>query len=220
MPKQVRLVAKIITENCTGCRLCEQVCPTVAIGMRPRGPDEPGKSRNIAELDAAACYNAQGCLELCDDDAIEMVELEEPFDVGFGIQDKVDSDAVKALCKKAGYSPAMRICVCTDTSAGDIAAAVIDGADTPEGISLATAARTGCQELCLQPMLRILAKAGHTDIPRNPKTGFQWYGDSAILWDQIQADGTMPEALKEHYPHYPIETEFADMGKLSKRSSK
>ncbi len=220
MPKKVRMVAKIITENCTGCRLCEQVCPTVAIGMRPRREDEPGKSRNIAELDSAACYNAQGCVELCADDAIEMVELEEPFEVGFGIQDKVDTDEVKALCKKSGFSPIMRICVCTDTNAGDIAAAVIGGADTPEAVSLATGVRTGCQELCLQPILRILAKAGHEDMERNPKTGFQWYGESAVLWDHLDAKGEFPEEILEHYPNFPLETERADMGKLSKRSRK
>lgn len=220
MPKQVRLVAEIITEKCTGCRLCEQVCPTVAIGMRPRRPDEPGKSRNIAELDAAACYNAQGCVELCNDDAIEMVELEEPFDIGYNIQDKVSAEDVKALCRKSGYAPTMRICVCTDTSAGDIAAAVLDGADTPEAISLATGARTGCQELCLQPLLRILACGGHGDAERNPKNGFQWYGESAVLWDHLQAGGTFSKELREYYPNYPLENEFADVGKLAKRSKK
>lgn len=218
MPKQVRMVAEIITEKCTGCRLCEQVCPTVAIGMRPRRPDEAGKSRNVAELDVAACYNAQGCVELCADDAIEMVELEEPFDVGFGIQDKVDAEAVKALCRKSGYSTTMQICVCTDTCAGDIAAAVIDGADSPEAISLATGARTGCQELCLQPILRILAKAGHGENPRNPKNGFQWYGESAVLWDHLNADGAIPDEIQNAYPTYPLETEFSDIGKLSKRN--
>ena len=218
MPKEVRLVAKILTEKCTGCRLCEQVCPTVAIGMRPRRDDEPGQSRNVAELNTAACYNAQGCVELCDDDAIEMVELEEPLRVGFDIRDNVDEEAMKALCKKSGYSPIMRICVCTDTNAGDIAAAVLGGADTPEKISLATGVRTGCQELCLQPMLRILSKAGHTDMERNPKTGFQWYGDSAILWDNLGPDGSLPDDLKEHYPAYPVDKELADMAKLSKRS--
>lgn len=218
MPKEVRLVAKILTEKCTGCRLCEQVCPTVAIGMRPRREDETGESRNVAELDVAACYNAQGCVELCDDDAIEMVELEEPFRVGFNIRDNVDEEDMKALCKKSGYSPIMRICVCTDTNAGDIAAAVLDGADTPEKISLATGVRTGCQELCMQPMLRILAKAGHTDMERNPKTGFQWYGDSAILWDNLGPDGSLPDDLKKHYPTYPVDKELADMAKLSKRS--
>lgn len=220
MPKEVRLVAKIIADKCTGCRLCEQVCPTVAIGMRPRREDELGPSRNLAVLDPDACYNAQGCVELCADDAIEMVELEEPFEVGLNVQDDVDDDAIKALCKRSGYSPTMQICVCTDTCAGDIAAAVLDGAHSPEAISLATGARTGCQELCLQPILRILAKAGHDDIERNPKTGFQWYGHSAILWDQLQADGSMPDELKELYPAYPLETEFADIGKLSKRSRK
>ena len=51
MPKRVRMAAQIVAEKCTGCLLCEQVCPTVAIGMRPRLPSEPGAGRNIAILE-------------------------------------------------------------------------------------------------------------------------------------------------------------------------
>ena len=50
MPKRVRMVAEVVGERCTGCKLCVQVCPTVAIGMRDRRPDEPGPGKRIAEL--------------------------------------------------------------------------------------------------------------------------------------------------------------------------
>lgn len=216
MPKRVRMVAEIIPEKCTGCRLCEQVCPTVAIGMRPRRPDEPGEGRNIAVLAPDACYNAQACVEICPDDAIEMVELEEPFYVEFPVE-TVSEDAVKALCRKAGFGRNMQICVCTDTKAGEIAAAVLGGAHSPEAVSLATGARTGCVELCLNPILHILACAGHAEAPRNPKNGFQWYGRSATLYQHLQADGSLPGFIHEQFPEFPLDKEFADMARLRKR---
>ena len=216
MPKRVRMVAQIVAEKCTGCRLCEQVCPTVAIGMRARLPGEAGQGRLIAILEPAACYNAQACVEICPDDAIEMVQLHQPFDVGFD-QASVDENAVKALCREAGYGRTMQICVCTDTSAGEIAAAIIGGAHSPEAVSLATGARTGCVELCLQPILNLLACAGHGDLPKTPKNGFQWYGKSATLWEQFALDGSLPDAVRQAYPEYPLDKELGDMAKLRKR---
>ena len=216
MPKRVRMVAEIIAEKCTGCRLCEQVCPTVAIGMRERLPTEAGEWRMIAILEPEACYNAQACVEICPHDAIEMIELEKPFDVAFDIS-SVNFDEVSALCRKSGYGPEMKICVCTTTTAGEIAAAVIGGANTMEKISLATGARTGCEELCIQPMLEILIAAGHGDSPRNPKNGFQWYGRSATLWQHLDADGNIPEAITQAYSNYPVNRERADIARLRKR---
>jgi bacterioferritin-associated ferredoxin len=123
------------------------------------------------------------------------------------------------LCRKAGYGRNMQICVCTDTKAEEIAAAVIGGAHSPEAVSLATGARTGCVELCMQPILHILACAGHGDAPRRPKNGFQWYGESATLWDKLGPDGSFPDSIHEAYPEYPLEKEVDDMAKLRRPAS-
>ena len=157
MTKRVTMVAEIIGENCTGCRLCEQVCPTVAITMRQRREDEPGPGKNIAIMHDETCYNAQACLEICPDGAIVMRQLDTPFDVGVDM-DTTDKDAVASLCAKAGLSPGFAVCPCTDTRAGELAAAVLAGAATPDQLSLMTGVRTGCTELCIQPMLGFMAR--------------------------------------------------------------
>lgn len=214
MPKRVRMLAEIIGDKCTGCRLCEQVCPTVAISMRERRPEEAGPGKLIAIMRDADCYNAQACLEICPDEAILMRELDEPFEVGVDM-DTIDEDAVKELCKKAGYSPRREICYCTTTTAGEIAAAILEGADSPEQVSLKTGARTGCLELCHQPILQLLNAGGHTDMKRNPKTGFQWYGHSATLWEHARPDGSLPAEIVEHFKIFRPDRELEDMAKAT-----
>ncbi len=214
MPKRVRMLAEIIGEKCTGCRLCEQVCPTVAITMLARGPGEDGPGKLIAVMQDADCYNAQACLEICPDEAIVMRELEEPFEVGVDM-DKVDEDAVQALCERAGYSARRDVCYCTTTTAGEMAAAILAGADSPEKVSLMTGARTGCLELCHQPIIQLLHAAGHTDMVRNPKTGFQWYGRSAFLSEQVRPDGTLPPEILEHFEAFRPQRELEDMARAT-----
>ena len=187
MPKRVRMVAEILTEKCTGCRYCEKVCPTVAISMRERKEDEPGPRKLVALMHEESCYNAQACYEVCPDDAIVMHELKEPFEVGVDVAALAaeETERMAAICKKAGYPPEMEICVCTTTTAGEMAASIVKGAGTPEQVSLATGSRTGCQELCLQPIIDLLYAAGHEDMPLNPKNGFQWYGRASTLKDNL-----------------------------------
>jgi NAD-dependent dihydropyrimidine dehydrogenase PreA subunit/bacterioferritin-associated ferredoxin len=207
------MVAEILGERCTGCKLCVQVCPTVALSVRDRRPDERGPGKRVAELAPRACYNAQACLEICPEHAIVMHELETPFDVGFDPA-SVDSAAVAALCMKARHPPQRKICLCTDTTAAEIAAAVVAGAKGPEQVSLMTGARTGCAELCLQPILEFLAAAGHGDEPKNPRNGFQWYGLSATLYDHLRPDGSFPEEIVEAFGQFDLEREMADLARL------
>lgn len=215
MPKRVRMVAEVIGERCTGCKLCVQVCPTVALSIRDRREDEAGPGRRVAELDGSACYNAQTCFEICPEAAIVMHELEEPFDVGFD-RASVDAGEVAALCQKAGYPPDRKICICTDTTAGEIAASIVAGATGPEQVSVMTGARTGCVELCLQPILEFLAAAGHAEVPKNPANGFQWYGRSATLFQHVGASGTFSDEILDEYRKFDPSREMADLARLMK----
>jgi bacterioferritin-associated ferredoxin len=101
--------------------------------------------------------------------------------------------------------PKQPVCFCAETNAAEVATAILLGACTPEEISLQTGARTGCTELCQQPILRLLAAAGHTDPPHNPPRGFQWYGIAARAMDLVDADGHVPAEVAAAYPIYPLE---------------
>ena len=207
MTKIVRMVAEIVAENCTGCALCVYVCPTVALSLRDRRPGEPGTHRRIAELEEGDCYNAQNCLEICPDEAIEMRMLDEPFTVGVDTS-SIEPDAARALCRQAGVGSKQLICMCAEITGAELAAAILLGADSPEKLSLATGARTGCTELCLQPILQLLDAAGHGDKPRNPRRGFQWYGVAARALDLLDEDGTLPADHEAAYAHYPLNSDL------------
>jgi len=210
MAKVVRMVAKILSERCTGCALCVYVCPTIAISLRPRRDDEPGPSRRVAELVEAACYNAQNCLEMCPDDAIVM----EPLDVPFTVRTdpgSADPEAVKELCRAAGVGSKQLICMCAETTGGELASAILGGATTAEAVSLATGARTGCTELCHQPILALLRAGGHGDAPRNPPRGMQWYGIAAKALDLVGDDGTADADILDEYAHFPLASDLRAM---------
>lgn len=215
MPRRVSMVAEIIGGNCTGCRLCEQVCPTVAITMRKRMEGEIGPGKNIAVMQDESCYNIQACLEICPDEAIVMRELDEPFEVDVDVS-SVDQDEMVALCKKAGLAPRMEVCPCTMTTAAELAAAVLKGASTPDQLSRMTGVRTGCSELCLQPMFDILAAGGHTEMQRNPKSGFQWYGRAGDLSTVIQSDGTFSEEIEEQFKVYQPARELKELAEANR----
>jgi hypothetical protein len=40
---------------------------------------------------------------------------------------------------------------------------------------------------------------------------------SATLWQHVQADGTLPDAIRDAFPEYPLDKEFGDMAKLKRR---
>lgn len=215
MGKLVRMVAEILPEACTGCSLCVYVCPTVALEMHPRPAEQPGPGRKLAVLNEGACYNSQNCLEICPDEAIVMHPLDEPFEVGVD-RSGVDESEIANLCLLAGLMPEMRVCFCTETTAGELAAAIILGADSPEKLALMTGARTGCTEICQQPTLRLLAVAGHGDAPYNPPRGFQWYGLTGRLLDLVDDRMELPDGLVDRYRQFPLRRDLnATLGNLS-----
>jgi Fe-S-cluster-containing hydrogenase component 2 len=203
MAKIVRQIAEIVSERCTGCALCTFTCPTAALRMIDRPSGLPGPSRKLAVIDDSICYNAQNCLELCPDDAIRMIDLDEPRTVGAETP-SVDADAVAGLCLAAALLPDGRVCFCAEVSAGELAAAILAGATTPDALARATGGRTGCTEICVEPTLRLLEAAGHGDAPPNPPRGFQWYGTTGRLIHQLDESFQAPDELVDAYPTYPI----------------
>ncbi len=207
MAKTVRMVAEVLLDSCTGCGLCLNVCPTVALTLRDRTAEDPvgPGTRRVAELAEPDCYNAQNCVEICPEDALAMHELAEPFRVGTDIS-AVTREAIGELCRAAGMHPKQPVCFCADTNAAEVAAAILLGADSPQDVSLRTGARTGCTELCQQPVLRLLAAGGHPDPPRNPPRGYQWYGLAATSAELVdETTGHVRPEVAAQYPGYRLD---------------
>ncbi len=177
--KQVTIMAKVDPEICRGCHICEKVCPVYAIHV------VDGK----ASSDPEQCMGCANCADRCPFYAVKMVKRDEPMVRGVDIS-QVDYDAVKELCAKAHLNPEQILCYCVSVRAEEVAAAILQGADTPDEISRRTGIRTGCTIECIQPILRLLSAAGIEPKP-DPK-GFQWYGKTVTAWD-------LPEQVKEKY---------------------
>ena len=177
--KLVNLLAEVDIEKCKGCKTCERVCPVLAIKIENKK----------AVVDTERCRGCGACEQRCPDYAINMVRRKQPILV------KVDANAVNhadviELCRKAKLNPEQIICYCTATRAEEVAAAILQGAKSPEEISFLTGVRTGCKVECIQPVLRLLEAANIK--PEPPKKGWQWYGRTATVWD-------IPDEVKQKY---------------------
>lgn len=179
--KTVTMRSEIDHATCTGCGICSKVCPTLAITIKDRK----------AVVDPGRCLACANCHQRCPVEAVTLTRLEKPFTVSTVVRDE-DSATVDALCVKAGFNPGQILCYCTATRADEVAAAIVQGATTPEEISFRTGLRMGCSVECIQPALRLLAAA---DIkPTPPQGGWQWYGKTLTLQE-------IPEEIKVKYNH-------------------
>jgi Pyruvate/2-oxoacid:ferredoxin oxidoreductase delta subunit/bacterioferritin-associated ferredoxin len=177
--KNVTLLAKVDNEACRGCKVCQKVCPVLAISV------VDGK----AVVDDAACRGCTNCESRCPFYAIKMVRREEPFKIGVDVAE-FDAEKIAEICDKAHINPQQILCYCVGVRAEEVAAAILGGATTPEEISLKTGIRTGCTIECVEPLLRMVDAAG---IELKPiEGGWQWYGKTVTAWD-------LPEAVKEKY---------------------
>lgn len=177
--KRVTITAKVDMEKCRGCKVCEKVCPVYAIHV------SDGKAK-ASEEECRGCAN---CADRCPFYAITMVKREKPFTVGVDVS-RFDAEAIRELCEKAHFNPEQVLCYCVGVRAEEVAAAILDGADTPDKISSRTGIRTGCTIECIQPILRLLEAAGK---PLKPDaSGWQWYGETVTAW-------TLPDAVKDKY---------------------
>ncbi|MDI7259468.1 MAG: FAD-dependent oxidoreductase [Thermodesulfobacteriota bacterium] len=125
------------------------------------------------------CRGCVTCADRCPASAITIEPLQQPFTVRVDIG-QFDPDEILRICKKAKIHPQQIVCYCTNTTAGEIAAAILKGANTPEAISRLTGARTGCTVLCIQSIVKLLESSGQV-----VETGVthQCYGKTFTVWD-------------------------------------
>jgi Fe-S-cluster-containing hydrogenase component 2 len=180
----IRYVAELDVPPCTGCKLCDIVCPSGAISMVARK----------AVIESESCIGCGRCVDRCPEDIMWMVERDEPLTTTVR-PDEVDAAAVAALLERAGLDAAMSVCVCTLTPAAEVAAAVVKGASTLEQVSAATGIRSGCGIYCVAPALRLLEASG---ADMSPPRGHRWYPTTVALWDITQeAIDRYPDAFVE-----------------------
>ncbi len=166
----VTQLAVVDPDICIGCKICEKVCPTLAIHVIDRK----------AQVTREECTGCGGCEQRCPTRAIIMLERDDQRVIEFKWEPEMQEE-IDALCRKAEFHPEQIICYCTETRAEELAAAVLAGNDTPEKLSAVTGVRTGCKIECVQPILRILHAAGITPTP--PEGGYQWYGLTPTVFD-------------------------------------
>lgn len=189
--KQVNYGIEVITTNCTGCYLCEHICPTGAIVME--GP----KSSALAVVDNSKCVACFRCVDICNDDALLAPRREEPIEFGTD-PDSVDQEALQALCAKANMDPEAVACICSSTSVKEIAAAILKGARSLEDTALATGAQSGCLMYCFAPIHRLLTEHHGPDL--KPAYKNKWYPTSQNLFD-------VSEDVAAKYPLFAIREE-------------
>lgn len=177
--KKVTILAQVQLEKCTGCKICEKVCPVLAIKVIDK------KSR----VDADKCRGCANCEQRCPSYAVKMVKREVPLEIGVDVS-KFDADQIRAMCEKANLNPEQVLCYCVGVRAEEVAAAILSGAKTPEEVSSMTGIRTGCTIECIQPLLRLVEAAGLELVP--VEGGWQWYGTTITAWK-------MPEEVKKKY---------------------
>jgi NADPH-dependent glutamate synthase beta subunit-like oxidoreductase/bacterioferritin-associated ferredoxin len=131
---------------------------------------------NYKAEDCRGCVN---CADRCPASAIAIEPLQHPFTVGID-PGQFDPDEILRICRNANVHPKQVICYCTDTRAGEIVAAILKGAKTPEEISRMTGARTGCTVLCIQSIIKLLEASGQ---PVKPAETHQCYGKTFTVWD-------------------------------------
>lgn len=131
------------------------------------------------QYNADDCRGCVNCEQRCPASAITIEPSEQPILVRVD-PNECNQDEILRICTNAKMNPKQVICYCTSTSAGEIAAAILKGAKTPEDISRSTGARTGCTVLCIQSITRLLQAAGRPVVPGETH---QHYGETRTVWE-------------------------------------
>lgn len=185
----VKFIAQVDAAKCSGCKLCEKVCLTDTIKV----------VHKIAVVDDD-CLGCTRCVDICwHDQAVVMVSRSQSRRVGTDVNE-VDAGLVRELCAQVHRLPDELVCVCANTGAGEIAAAIIKGARSFKEVSFATGVLQGCQEFCVPPIQRML-KAQGVDVTK--AGGFLKYDQTMSMWD-------IPKAAQEKFEyHFQEDLELA-----------
>jgi len=187
-------VVAVNDDNCVGCQRCVNVCPSDALAMNGR----------LAVLDEPKCVGCFKCVEACHPyDAISIKANPEPRVLTVPEAD-YDQPTVDELCAKARLKPDAVVCICTQTSAAEIAAAIVSGVHDVEELCLATGVRAKCGMWCVAPTMRLLNEHGVT-IERSPKDQ-RLYADGSgtdvAIWN-------IPDEVADKYPEYRLKENLA-----------
>jgi len=185
--RTVNKFAVVDEQKCNACTICVKLCPVEAIRMEKRG------DKRLAVIDERGCLDCKLCFTRCPEYAIAMVERDTPLEVGVTTAGVSEEDIAR-ICEAAHMYPDQVICYCLRVQAKEIAAAILKGARTPEDISRATGARTGCGTLCITGIIRLLRAAG-IELTKAP--GYQWYGLKVSIWE-------MSPEIQQKYPQYYV----------------
>ena len=153
----------------------------------------------------AECKGCLNCVDRCPASAIVIEPIQEPYIIEVDSR-QYDQAEIMRICKKAHIHPKQLICYCTGARAGEVVAAILKGAKTPDDLSRMTGVRTGCSVLCAQSVVRLLNAAGLPVIPVTHQT----HGKTFTLWD---LDPEMKRRHEERGYHFDddiklIETVF------------
>lgn len=181
--KIVHYVARVDPEKCNGDKRCERLCPSGAIRV----------VRKLAVVEGSRCVACGKCSEVCREEAVALVLREEPLTIRFDAG-SVDAEEVQSLCARAGLLPDLPLCACTGTTVGEIAAAIVGGAASPEDVVVRTGAGSGCGIYCMAVIFKLLACAG-VEIPEDPR------------WNPLPLTSRdIPEEVAAKYPAYHFES--------------
>ncbi len=191
MPNKTSSVVHVIDEACIGCKQCDQVCPTGAIVTIDR----------LARVDESICTGCNRCIEACGDhEAIRPRYLQQDARWGLAVPTSPDEQArVSKICQ-AAYLPVEEvICMCTGTTAGEVATAIIRGANSPEDVAIMTSARGVCSIWCSSPTIRLFEAAGVT-LERKPKDWRVYTKHTGLevgIWN-------ISDEVAQKYPEYRL----------------
>jgi NAD-dependent dihydropyrimidine dehydrogenase PreA subunit/bacterioferritin-associated ferredoxin len=167
---QLQYSAMVDAEKCTGCSLCEQICPSGAIAMVEKK----------AVIDDNRCIDCQRCIDRCErENAITRV-LRPEEDLRFVDHSDLDQAEIQRICNTAGIHPELPVCACNPVLGKELAAAVLKGSKTPEDVCAMTGVRAGCGIYCVVRIFQMLEACGIA--LENPED-HRWYKLTLSLKD-------------------------------------